>query len=90
MNLSTPASVSSISPQSTSDLDMDQGEIIEETIIQVVQSVNQTLLKTTTGNPSNNLTSSDSSHDGTPGRQSVPTLNQSDIHTQTKAPPTHT
>ena len=48
------------------------------------------LLKTITGNPTNNLTSSDSLYDRTPDRQSVPTLNPSDVHKQTKTPPTHT
>ena len=40
MNQSTPALVSPILPQSSSDLDTDQGDIIDETIKQVVQSVN--------------------------------------------------
>ena len=56
INQRTPASVSSILSQSSSDLDTDHGEIIDETIRQVVQSVKQMLLKTTTGNPTNNLT----------------------------------
>ena len=54
INQCTSASVSSISPQSNSDLDTDQSKIIDETIKQVVQSVNQMLLKTTTGNPTSN------------------------------------
>ena len=48
------------------------------------------LLKTTKGNPTNNLTLRNSSHNRTPYKQSVPTLNPCDIHTQTKSPPTHT
>ena len=47
--------VSTISPQSSSDLDADQGEIIDEMIKQVLQTVNQTLLKTTTGSPTSNF-----------------------------------
>ena len=81
INQSTLASVSIILPQSSSDLDTDQGEIIDETIKEVVQSDNQMLL---------NLTSSDSSYDRTLQRQSVATLNSSDVHTQTKSSPTHT
>ena len=41
------------------------------------------LLKTTTGSLTSNLESSDTSHDNTPDRQSVPTLNTSDIHKHT-------
>ena len=40
VNQSTPASINSISPQSNSDLDMDQGDIIDKTIKQAAQSVN--------------------------------------------------
>ena len=68
INHSTPTSVSSNSPQSSSDLDTDQDEMIDETIKQVAQSVNQMLLKTTTGNPTSNLTPSDSSQNRTPDR----------------------
>ena len=39
-------SVSTILPQSGSDLDTDQGEIIDEKLKQVAQTVNQMLLKT--------------------------------------------
>ena len=69
---------------------MDQGEIIDEMIKQVVQTVNQTLLKTTTGSPSSNLDLSDTSHDNTPDRQSVPTLNTTEIHKHTATSPKHT
>ena len=44
INQCTPVSVSSILQQSTSDLDTDHGDIIDETIKQVAQSVNWTLL----------------------------------------------
>ena len=89
INESTSALVSSISPQSSSDFDTHQGEIIDKTK-QVAQSVNQMLLKTTTGNPTSNLTLSNSSQDRTPDRKSILILNPSDIHTQTKTQPTHT
>ena len=56
---STPALVSSILPQSSSDLDTDQGDIIDEILKQVAQSVNQMLLKTSTGNPTSSLTQND-------------------------------
>ena len=56
INQSTPALVSSISPQSSSDLDTDQGDIIDKTIKQAAQSVNQLLLKTSTCNPISSLT----------------------------------
>ena len=69
-------------PQSSSDLDTDQDEIIDEMLKQVVQTVNWLLLKTTTGNPASNLDSSNTPHDNTSDRQSTPTLNtsSSDIH----------
>ena len=41
---STQASISSISPQSSSDLDTDHGDMIDETIKQVRHTINQTLL----------------------------------------------
>ena len=44
INQSTPVLVSSISPQSSSDLDTDQSDIIDNTIKQVARSVNQMLL----------------------------------------------
>ena len=89
INQSTPASLSSSPPQSSSDLDTDQGVIIDETIKQVAQSVNQMLLKTIIGNSTNNLTPSNSSQDRTLDRESIPTLNPNDIHTQTKTQTTH-
>ena len=76
--------VSSILPQSSSDLHTDQGDIIDEKIEHVAQSVNQMLVKTSTGNPTSNLTQNDSPHDRIPNRQSIPNPNPSDIHTQTK------
>ena len=59
VNQSAPVSISSILPQSSSDIDTDLGNIIEKTIKQVTQSVNQALLKTSTGNPISSLTQND-------------------------------
>ena len=56
------SSVSSILPQSSSDLGTDQGDIIDEAIKQVALLVNQMLLKTSTGNPTSNLTQNDLPH----------------------------
>ena len=81
---------STLFSQYTSDLDTDQGEIIDETTKQVVQTVNQTLLQTTTDSPTSNLDSSNTSHDNTPDRQSAPALNTNDIHKHTTTSPTHT
>ena len=82
VNQSTPALVSSISPQSSSDLDTDQGDLMEETIKQVAQSLHQMLLKISTGNPISSLTQNDPPHTTKiqTCRQSV-TL-PSDIHSQ--------
>ena len=75
--------VSTISLQSSSDLDTNQGEIIDEMLKQVAWTVNQMLLKTTTGSPTSNLDLSDTAHDNTSYRQSAPTLNTSDVHKHT-------
>ena len=90
INQSTQALVSIILPQSSSDLDTDQGEIINETIKQVVQMENQTLLKTTTGSPSSNLNLRNTSHNNTPYKQWVPMLNPSDTHKHITTPPNPT
>ena len=55
INQSTPVLVSTVLPQSSSDLDTDQGQIIDKTGKQVVQIVNQMLHKTTTGSLNSNL-----------------------------------
>ena len=62
---STPALVSTLSMQSSSDLDTDHDKIIDEMLKQVAQTVNQRLLKTTTGSPASTLDSSDTLHDNT-------------------------
>ena len=46
INQSTPALVTAISPESSSDLDTDQGEALDETLRKVVQMFNQTILMT--------------------------------------------
>ena len=66
INQSTPASVNTLLPQSSSDLGTDQVEIIDDTIKQDVQTVNQTLLQITTGSPTSNLNLSNTSHHKTP------------------------
>ena len=63
VNQSTPALVSCILLQSSSDLDMDRGDIIDGTVKEVSQSVNQMLLKTSTNNPINSLTQKNYMHD---------------------------
>ena len=57
---------------------------------QVVQTDNQMLVKTTTGNPTSNLNVSNTSCDKTPDRHSVPTLNPSNIHKHTTTSLDHT
>ena len=89
INQSTAASVSSISPQPSSDLDTDQGDIIDETIKQVAQSVNQTLLKTSTDNPVSSLTQNGPRNNVT-NKQTICDSNPSDIHSQTNTQPIHT
>ena len=87
INQSTPALVSTTLSQSSSDLDTDWGEIIDETLKQVAQTVKQMLLKTTTGSPASNLDSSETPYINTSGRQSAPTPNTSDIHRHTTISP---
>ena len=90
INQSTSVSGSSILPESSSDLDTDQGVIIHETIKQVAQSVNQTILKTSTSNPISNLTQNHPPHDRVTNRQSSHDPKPSDGHTQTNTQPIQT
>ena len=90
INQIIPALVSSILHQSSVDLDTDHGDIIDKTIKQVTQSVNQILLKTSIGNPTNNLTQNDTPHDRIPNRQSILDPNPCGIYTQINTQPTHT
>ena len=53
---STPASISSILPWSSLELDTNHGEIIDETIKHVTQTLKQTLM---TSNPCNTSTNKD-------------------------------
>ena len=79
---STPKSISSISSESRSDLDMDQGDIKDETTKQVAQPVSQTLLISSTGNPISTLTQNDPLHDNVTNVQSTHDSNPSTIHSQ--------
>ena len=67
---------------------MDQGDIIDETIQQVAQSVNQMLLKTSMSNPISSLTQNDSPHDNI--TQSICDPTPSDIYSKTNTQPIHT
>ena len=55
----TPTSISSISPQSTSDLDTDHGDMIDKTIKHVTHTINQTLLTSNISNATDNKASND-------------------------------
>ena len=81
INQSSPVLVSSIFPQSGSNLDTEKGDIKDETIKQVAQSVNQMLFMTSTDNPTSNLTQNNPSNNRIPNRQSVLDPNQGDVHT---------
>ena len=80
---STPALVSSILSQSSSDLHTEQADIKDETIKQVAQIVNQTLLKTSTSNHISSLTQNNPPHDNIIHRQSICNPNSSNVHSQT-------
>ena len=54
MSQSTPASIISISTQSNSDLDSHHGDMIDETIKQVLHTINQTLLTSNINNTRKN------------------------------------
>ena len=82
VNQSSLALVSSISPKSSSDFDMNQVDIIDETIKQVAQSVNQMLLKTSTGNAISSLTQNDPPHNIVTNIQTIYDSNPSDIHSK--------
>ena len=88
---STPASISTILQQPNSGSDMDQGDIIDETIKQAGQSVNQTLLKISTGNSIGILTQNDPLHDNITNVQSThdshPSANKQPSHTQQPVSP---
>ena len=57
---------------------------------QVIQTVNQMLIKRARGSPTSNVDSSDTLHDNTPDRQSASALNTSDFHKHTTTSPKHT
>ena len=83
---STPALVNTILPQSSSDLDTDGVKSLMN-YSKNVQIFNQTLLMTTTGNPTSNLYSNKITHDNISDRQLTP---MNDIKMQTIAPPKDT
>ena len=83
---STPASVNTISPKSSSNLDKDQGEAINETLRKVVQTFNQIMLMTTAGKPTSNLDSKYVPHDNILDREPASMLNTNDIQKQTIPP----
>ena len=74
----TPALVSAVSPQSSSDLNTDQGKAVDETIGKVVELFNQTLLMTIGGIHNSNIGSKNDSHDKIVDRQPASTLNTND------------
>ena len=86
MSQSTPVSVSTISPKSSSNLDTDQSEAIDETLGKVAQTFNQTLLMTTGGTHNSNIDSNNDPNDRIFDRQSASTLNTNDIQKQTIPP----
>ena len=55
----TPASISSILPQSSSDLDTDHGDMIDETMKHVTHTINQTLLTSNVSSTTTNKASND-------------------------------
>ena len=60
---STPAPVTKISPKSSSDLDTDQGEAVDETLRTAVPMFNQTLLTTIGRTPNGNIGSNNDFHE---------------------------
>ena len=66
VNQSSPASISPISPQSRSDLGTDHGDMIDETIKHVTQTIEQTLLTSNVSNTSTNRICNDPPHENTP------------------------
>ena len=56
---STPASISSILPQSSSNLDTDHGDMIDETIKHFTHTINQTLLTSNVSSATTNKVSND-------------------------------
>ena len=82
-----PAPFSTISPKSSSHLDTDQGEIINEMLRKVLH---RCLIKldwlAIAGNPTINLDLNNVPHENTLDRGSAPTLNTNDIEKQTIPP----
>ena len=78
--------VSTISPQSSLDLDTDQVEIIDETLKQLHRHLTKHYLRQLQDSASN-LGSRDTSHDNTSNRQSTHAFNTSDIYKHTTTSP---
>ena len=76
---STPASISTILPKSSYDLATDQGEAINEMLMTVLQTFNQTILTAITGNSTGNLDSNNVPHNNVLDRQPVSILNTNNI-----------
>ena len=85
---STPASISSISPQSSSDLDTNHADMIDKTIKHATHAITQTLLTSNVSNTSTNK-ASDNPHGNTPDLQPTKDVNLHTIHTQTNTKSTN-
>ena len=59
LNQNTPVSISSISPQSSSDLDTDHDDMIDETIRHLTKTLNQTLQTLNISNSNKNKAPND-------------------------------
>ena len=81
---STPVSISSISPESSSDLDTGHGDTIDETIKHVKHTINQTLLTSSITNATANK-ASNGLHDNMPDLQPTQDISPHSIHMQTNA-----
>ena len=79
---STPASITSISPQSSSDPDTDHGDMIDDTIKHVTPTINQTLMTSNVSNTCTNKTSNDP-YDNTPELHPSQDVNLHTIHIPT-------
>ena len=78
INQSTPALVTTISHKSSSDLDTDQNEALDETLRKVEQTFNQALLPITGGTSNSNIGSNNDPHEEIMDRQPASTLDTND------------
>ena len=86
INQSTPAPVTAISPRSSSDLDRDQGEAVDETLRKVAQMLSQPLLTTIGSTPNSNIGSNNDPYDKIMDRQPASTLDTNDNQGQSLPP----